>query len=102
MAQPEFVDLTAADGRRLRVTQEQLARIERQQQEMIHAVAPDTVADGAERRLRGAALERCPGCGADAADSWFDRSLCGACEGMHTRCAACGVSLDPCSEEGDW
>jgi hypothetical protein len=42
--------------------------------------------------------ERCPGCGGDARDTWFDRSLC-PCDGtdwgvMHQRCANCGYAED--------
>lgn len=43
---------------------------------------------------------RCPGCGGDAGDNWFDRSLCAEpCGSMHTRCRECGHSLDGCSWE---
>lgn len=40
----------------------------------------------------------CPSCGGDAADNWFDRTLC--TEGdMHTRCKNCGFALDGCGDE---
>jgi hypothetical protein len=42
--------------------------------------------------------ERCPSCGGDAGDNWFDRSLC-ACGSMHTCCAKCGHALDGCPYE---
>ena len=41
--------------------------------------------------------EECPGCGGDASDSSFDRSLC-ACGSMHYYCANCGAQLDECSD----
>ena len=41
--------------------------------------------------------ERCPSCGGDASDNWFDRSICPEpCDSMHTRCVKCGVALDGC------
>lgn len=42
--------------------------------------------------------ETCPGCGGDAGDNWFDRSIC-ACGAMHTCCAKCGRALDGCEYE---
>jgi hypothetical protein len=47
------------------------------------------------------AKERCPGCGGDAADNWFDRSLCPCADVMHTRCVGCGAALDGCEFEQD-
>jgi hypothetical protein len=41
--------------------------------------------------------ERCSGCGGDAGDNWFDRSLCPCDDTMHTRCRVCGTALDGCS-----
>lgn len=41
--------------------------------------------------------ERCPSCGGDAGDNWFDRSLCPCEDTMHTRCSNCGAALDGCS-----
>lgn len=50
----------------------------------------------------GLTKERCPGCGGDASDNWFDRSRCPCEPGigtMHTRCVNCGYALDGCSVE---
>lgn len=45
-------------------------------------------------------VAKCPSCGGDAGDNWFDRTLCGPpCESMHTRCSNCGAALDPCPAE---
>lgn len=52
-------------------------------------------AGGDEVACSAEALERCPGCGGDPGNSYFDRSLC-ACGTMHMRCRACGHPLDPC------
>jgi hypothetical protein len=48
--------------------------------------------------------EKCPNCGGDATDNWFDRSLCPCANVMHTRCASCGAALDSCvmEREEDW
>ena len=29
-------------------------------------------------------------------DHWFDRVVCGGCDGMHHYCSDCGVRLDEC------
>lgn len=49
--------------------------------------------------------DKCPRCGGDADDNWFDRSFC-PCENddmyggiMHTRCTNCGYPLDGCKFE---
>jgi hypothetical protein len=55
-------------------------------------------------RLKYLITERCPGCGGDAADNWFDRSICPAsCLSMHTRCCKCGSAIPPCplDKEGE-
>jgi hypothetical protein len=38
---------------------------------------------------------RCAGCGGDAGENHFDRTLC-ACGQMHTCCNNCGRPLDEC------
>lgn len=43
--------------------------------------------------------DRCPSCGGDAGDNWFDRSLCPCDDIMHTRCSNCGAALDGCEFE---
>lgn len=50
--------------------------------------------------------EKCLGCGGDASDNYFDRSLCPCEHGpdwgvMHTRCRNCGTALDGCAFELD-
>lgn len=40
---------------------------------------------------------RCDYCAAQ--DHWFDRSICLACETMHTRCATCGRATEGCRFE---
>lgn len=41
--------------------------------------------------------ERCPNCGGDAGDNYFDRSICPCDDAMHTRCVTCNHALDGCS-----
>jgi hypothetical protein len=54
-------------------------------------------------------IEKCPGCGGDASNNYFDRSFC-PCDMdedgfgvgvMHTRCAECHTALDGCDFEID-
>lgn len=53
---------------------------------------------GGEQKLAVAeADERCPMCGGNAANNWFDRSIC-SCGSMHTCCCECGYELDGCPD----
>ncbi len=46
--------------------------------------------------------EICPGCSADSANNYFDRSLCPEpCGKMHQRCRECGLAQDECGWEPD-
>jgi hypothetical protein len=47
-------------------------------------------------------IARCPWCGGDGGDNWFDRSICAEpCGKMHTRCRGCGGALDECHWEDE-
>lgn len=47
--------------------------------------------------------DKCRGCGGDAADNYFDRSLCPEpCGMMHTCCRACDATLDECYFESKY
>lgn len=51
-------------------------------------------------RQKGTGKTKCPACGGNAGDNYFDRCLCFcAPDGvMHTRCRNCGCALDKCGK----